>query len=244
MAVLLSLFLSLHPPTPKPKTLDPKSLPQPLEPSISKRHLILKTASLFSTVAILTLQYPVPQSSAQAPPKPSPLGVVNTKSWFQYYGDGFAIRIPPEFQDNTEPDDYDAGTSLYGDRAKPKKFAAQFSSADGSEAVTVVISPTNQLKITFLEAKDITDFGSLKEAAKIFVPGGANIYSARTIKIKQDDGFRTYYYYEFGDGVQHLALFATVDAGKAFVSGAAAPQSKWGDDGVKLRSAAISLTIL
>uniref|UniRef100_A0A0F7GY85 Photosystem II reaction center PsbP family protein n=1 Tax=Erodium texanum TaxID=28960 RepID=A0A0F7GY85_EROTE len=246
MAVLLSLFPSLHPPNSNLKTLDSKLLPQSLEPAISKRHLIHRTASLISTVAILALQYPVPQSSAEAPPppKPSPLGIVNTKSWFQYYGDGFTIRVPPQFQDITEPEDYNAGSSLYGDKAKPKKFAARFSSADGSEAVTVVISPTNQLKITFLEAQDITDFGSLKEAAKIFVPGGANIYAARTIKIKEEEGFRTYYYYEFGDGVQHLALFATVDAGKAFVSGAAAPQSKWDDDGVKLRSAAISLTIL
>uniref|UniRef100_A0A0F7GYG0 Photosystem II reaction center PsbP family protein n=1 Tax=Erodium trifolium TaxID=337410 RepID=A0A0F7GYG0_9ROSI len=246
MAVLLSLFLSLHPPNSILKTLDPKLLPQSLEPAIAKRHFILRTASLISTVAILTLQHPVPRASAEAPPppKPSPLGIVNTKSWFQYYGDGFTIRVPPQFQDVTEPEDYNAGTSLYGDKAKPKKFAARFSSADGSEAVSVVISPTNQLKITFLEAKDITDFGSLKEAAKIFVPVGANIYSARTIKIKEEEGFRTYYYYEFGDGVQHLALFATIDAGKAFVSGVAAPQSKWDDDGVRLRSAAISLTIL
>uniref|UniRef100_A0A0F7GX96 Photosystem II reaction center PsbP family protein n=1 Tax=Monsonia emarginata TaxID=28966 RepID=A0A0F7GX96_9ROSI len=244
----LSLLLSLHPPNPIHEPLNPilKSLPQSLEPAISKRHFVLKTASLISAIVILTQQYPVPKSSAEAspPPKPAPLSIANTKSWFQFYGDGFAIRIPPQFQDITEPEDYDAGTTLYGDKAKPKKFAARFESPDGLEAVSVVIRPTNQLKITFLEAQDITDLGSLKEAAKIFVPGGANIYSARTIKIKEEEGFRTYYFYEFGDGAQHLAIVAAVNGGKAFIAGATAPQTKWEDDGVKLRSAAVSLTVL
>lgn len=89
-----------------------------------------------------------------------------------------------------EPEDYNAGLSLYGDKAKPKTFAARFASSDGSEVLSVVIRPSNQLKITFLEAKDITDLGSLKDAAKIFVPGGSTLYSARSIKIKEDEGFR------------------------------------------------------
>uniref|UniRef100_A0A0F7GXC3 Photosystem II reaction center PsbP family protein n=1 Tax=Geranium incanum TaxID=1158081 RepID=A0A0F7GXC3_9ROSI len=248
MAVLLSLFLSLHKqnPNPNPQIPKPKLLPQSHEPAISKRRFFLRTASIVSAIAILTQQYPVPKSAAEAspPPKPAPLAVGNTRSWFQFYGDGFSIRVPPEFQDVTEPEDYNAGSALYGDKVIPKKFAARFASADGLEAVSVVICATNQLKITFLEAQDITDLGSLKEAAKVFVPGGANIYSARTIKIKEEEGFRTFYYYEFGDGIQHLALFATVNGGKAIVAGATAPQSKWDEDGVKLRSAAISMTIL
>ncbi|KAL5835588.1 hypothetical protein ACOSQ3_015146 [Xanthoceras sorbifolium] len=112
------------------------------------------------------------------------------------------------------------------------------------EVVSVVIRPSNQLKITFLEAKDITDFGSLKDAAKIFVPGGSTIYSARTIKIKEEEGFKTYYFYEFGRDEQHVALVAAVNSGKAYIAGATAPESKWDCDGVKLRSAAISLTVL
>ncbi|XP_031101691.1 uncharacterized protein LOC116005589 isoform X2 [Ipomoea triloba] len=113
-----------------------------------------------------------------------------------------------------------------------------------SEVVSVVIRPTNQLKITFLEAQDISDLGSLKQAARIFVPGGATLYSARTIKIKEDEGFRTYYFYEFGRDEQHVALVASVNSGKAFIAGATAPQDKWNDDGIKLRSAAVSLTVL
>lgn len=142
-----------------------------------------------------------------------------------------------------EPEDYSAGMALYGDKVKPKTFAGRFASADGSEVLSVVIRPTSQLKITFLEAKDITDLGSLKGAAKFFVPGGANLSSARVFKIKEDEGFRTYYFYEFGIESQHIAIVVAVSSGKAFIAAATAPQSKWEDDGVKLRSAAISLAV-
>ncbi|PKA61723.1 hypothetical protein AXF42_Ash008553 [Apostasia shenzhenica] len=156
-------------------------------------------------------------------------GISNTKSWFQFYGDGFSIRVPPLFEDIMEPEDFSAGQTFYGDKAKPKTFAARFASLDRSEVLSVMIRPSNQLKITFLEAKDITDIGSLKESSKIFVPG---------------DIFRTYYFYEFGLEEQHVALAAGISSGKAYVAGAAAPQAKWEDDGVVLRSAALSLTVL
>ncbi|KAH6794278.1 tagatose-6-phosphate ketose/aldose isomerase, partial [Perilla frutescens var. hirtella] len=139
--------------------------------------------------------------------------------------------------------DYNAGLSLYGDKAKPKTYAARFASSDGSEVLSVVIRPSNQLKITFLEAQDIADLGSLKEASKIFVPGGARLYSARTFKIKEDEGYRNYYFYEFGNDEQRVALVAAVNSGKAIIAGATAPQSKWEDDGIQLRSAAVSLTL-
>ncbi|PSS10158.1 Oxygen-evolving enhancer protein like [Actinidia chinensis var. chinensis] len=250
--MVMAILLSLSPHPPKPHQNPNPSTPKPISLSAfqstalfnsSRRQLILNAPSL--CFLSLILNYPVPKSRAETLPSKSILsGIANTKSWSQFYGDGFAIRVPPQFADITEPEDYNAGLSLYGDKAKPKTFAARFASSDGSEVVSVVIRPSNQLKITFLEAKDITDFGSLKEAARIFVPGGSTLYSARTIKIKEDEGFRTYYFYEFGRDEQHVALVAAVNSGKAFIAGATAPQSKWGDDGVKLRSAAVSLTVL
>ncbi|XP_059438097.1 uncharacterized protein LOC132170953 [Corylus avellana] len=244
------LSLSPHPPNPpqnpSPATIKPTSLTasKPTASTTSKRHFLLKTTSLF--IISLTPAYPLAHSSAEPslPPKPALSGIANTKSWFQFYGNGFAIRVPPQFEDITEPEDYSAGLSLYGDKVKPKTFAARFASPDGSEVLSVVIRPTNQLKITFLEAKDVTDLGSLKEAAKIFVPGGSNLYTARTIKIKEEEGLRTYYFYEFSRDEQHVALVAAVNSGKAIIAGVTAPQSKWDDDGVKLRSAAISLAVL
>ncbi|KAK8467936.1 hypothetical protein PHAVU_007G182300 [Phaseolus vulgaris] len=210
----------------------------------SKRNLILQT-SLVSIGIGLTPLVSVAQSSPQALPSKSLLsGIENTASWFQFYGDGFSIRVPPEFKDIMEPEDFNAGESLYGDKAKAKTFSARFSSSDGSEILSVVTRPTNQLKITFLQAQNISDLGSLKEAAKIFVPGGSKLYSARSIKIKEDESFTTYYFYEFGKDDQHVAMMTGVSSGTAFIAGATSPQSKWDSDGVKLRSAAISLKLL
>lgn len=250
MAVLLSSCFDPQPKphqNPKPNSYSPTYLSSlnPEKPSPTFRRDFL-FQSLSTCIASLTLKPPIALSAnvSSSPSKSIFSGIANTKSWFQFYGDGFSIRVPPQFQDLTEPEDFNAGLSLYGDKAKPKAFAAQFASSDGSEVVSVLIKPSNQLKITFLEAQDITDLGSLKEAAKIFVPGGATLYAARTIKIKEDEGYRTYYFYEFGRDDQHVALVAAVNSGKVFVAGASAPQSKWDNDGIKLRSAAMSLTVL
>ncbi|KAK9137112.1 hypothetical protein Sjap_007706 [Stephania japonica] len=212
--------------------------------SSSRRHFALITTSLISSDLPLRMIDSSVAAVSETNSKSILSGIANTRSWVQFFGDGFAIRIPPQFEDVTEPEDYSAGLSLYGDKVKPKTYAARFASPDGSEVVSVVIRPSNQLKITFLEAKDVTDLGSLKDAAKIFVPGGSTLYSARTIKVKEDEGLRTYYFYEFGVDSQHIALVVAVNSGKAYIAGAAAPESRWEDDGIKLRSAAISLSVL
>ncbi|XVF06157.1 hypothetical protein REPUB_Repub06bG0023300 [Reevesia pubescens] len=252
MALLLSLSLH-HPNSPQnPKLNSLKtSVPTTIIKTLNtKIQFIINTTSV--CIIFWAQQNPVLLSLAETTTTSKPaLKVANTKSWFQFYGDGFAIRVPPEFEDIMDPEsiaqclwDFNAGASLYGDKAKPRTFAACFASTDGSEVLSVVVRPTNQLKITFLEAQDVTDLGSIKEAAKIFVPGGATLYNARTIKIKEEEGFKTYYFYEFGRDEQHIALVTAVNSGKAIIAGAAAPQSKCDDDGVKLRSAAISLTVL
>lgn len=240
MAILLSLSHHLCKPlqNPNPKSNPPLTLTRPTSLcNLSKREFAI-------SMLVLTL-IPTPSTYAEtAPPKSFLSGIVNTKSWFQFYGDGFSIRVPPLFVDIMEPEDYNAGLSLYGDKAKPKTFAARFATPDGSEVLNVVTRPSTSLKITFLEAKDITDLGSLKAASRLFVPGGSTLYSARSIKIKEAEGLRTYYYYEFGLDEQHLALVAAVSRGKVYIAGVTAPHSKWEEDGARLRSAAVSLTLL
>lgn len=241
MAISAVLLSRTRTPRPRPHLQLPAN-PKPIKNSVPFDIPITRRLAILTTFTFSTTPFIHTSSSASAESFLS--GISNTKSWFQFYGDGFAIRVPPQFQDIMEPEDYNVGLSLYGDKAKPKTFAARFASPDGSEVLSVVIRPSNQLKITFLEAKDITDLGSLKEAAKIFVPGGATLYSAHTIKIKEEEGYRNYYFYEFGNDIQHVALVAAVNSGKAFIAGATAPDNKWNDDGVRLRSAAVSLTVV
>ena len=112
MAILLSL--SPHPPkthqkpNPNPSTTKTSSLSAFQIQSTalfnsSRRHLILNTSSL--CFLSLILNYPIPKSRAEKLPSKSILsGIANTKSWSQFYGDGFAIRVPPQFEDITEPE--------------------------------------------------------------------------------------------------------------------------------------------
>jgi len=235
--------------------------PSPLHPNqrrklfrcgASRRSFTVHTTIAIASATAAAASAAAAEAEVEAPPtqahpskQGSPVlgGIANTRSWSQYYGSGFSIRVPPSFDDILEPEDYNAGMTYYGDKAKPRAYAARFASPDRDELISVVIKPSNQLKITFLEAKDITDLGTLKEASKIFVPAGAKVFSARTIKVKDEEDIRTYYFYEFGLDKQHVALMATVNSGKTYIAGATAPETKWGNDGVKLRSAAVSLSV-
>ncbi|KAJ3676314.1 hypothetical protein LUZ60_003726 [Juncus effusus] len=215
----------------------------------SRREAIMYTSIAIPSISLVpgrsSAESETDSSSEKANGKKHPFlnGIANTKSWFQFIGDGFSIRVPPQFDDITEPEEYNVDLTYYGDKAKTRPFAARFASPDKSEVVSVIIKPSNQLKITFLEAGDITDLGSLKDVAKIFVPGGANLYSARTIKVKEEETLKTYYFYEFAYDKQHVALVAAINSGKTYIAGATAPETNWENDGVKLRSAAISLSI-
>ena len=121
-------ILSLQTPNPIPAIT---TTTKHLFPFTSRRTLFLQTPFLSIAIALIP-QAPLLHSSAQvSPSKPLLSAIENTKSWFQFYGDGFAIRVPPDFQDIMEPEDFNAGLSLYGDKVKPKTFAARFASPDG-----------------------------------------------------------------------------------------------------------------
>lgn len=165
------------------------------------------------------------------------------EEWYRYEGNGFALSVPPDFEDIRDPEEF-VGGPLYGNKAKPKDFEARFASSDRSEVLSVVVRQSSQLKLTFLAVKDVTDLGSLREAANIFVPVGAKVYAARAIKTSDEDLNRTYYYYEFATGDNYIALEAAASSGQVFVLGVTAPKSKWKDDSRKLRLAASSFSLM
>ncbi|KAI5071715.1 hypothetical protein GOP47_0013966 [Adiantum capillus-veneris] len=156
------------------------------------------------------------------------------EDWYRYEGAGFALSVPPDFEDIRDPEEFVDG-SLYGNKAKPKMFEARFASPDRSEVLSVVVRQSAQLKLTFLAVKDVTDLGSLRDSAKIFVPAGAKLFAARTIKSTDENPNRTYYYYEFASGGNYVALEAGASGGQVYVLGVTAPKDKWKDDYRKLR---------
>lgn len=97
MAMSMVLSLSIHPSKPLQKPNSISAQPN----SLSRRLVFLIGSTLFLSQSPLLI--PI---SADAHTNSSTFlsGIVNTKSWFQFYGDGFSIRVPPEFQDLTEPE--------------------------------------------------------------------------------------------------------------------------------------------
>lgn len=90
------------PPTVRKSDIN-STLPFFLEPrngvNLVTRRLFTWASSISSLVMISSA------SSAETPPSKSFLaGISSTKSWFQFYGDGFSIRVPPAFEDITEPE--------------------------------------------------------------------------------------------------------------------------------------------
>ncbi|KAG6544209.1 hypothetical protein Mapa_014409 [Marchantia paleacea] len=166
--------------------------------------------------------------------------VDDVTTWYRYRGEGFALRIPPGYQDVLDPLNEEALNSLYGERAKDRPFAARFASPDRDEILSVVIKPASQMQLSFYQAMDIKDFGSIKDAATKFVPGGSKLVAARIINSTKSRVPRTYYLYEFVARDKHVAMSAGVAGGRVFVLGATAPESKWKDAGNKLRLAASS----
>eukprot|EP01018_Ginkgo_biloba_P025606 Gb_06570 [translate_table: standard] len=113
-----------------------------------------------------TEQYDSSTRSSDSPKQSMPkksifAGLINTQSWYRFRGEGFSLRVPPDFDDIMEPEDpiplapfswsldrtqlylfgelgplspklidFSSGSSLYGERAKPKTYAARFASPD------------------------------------------------------------------------------------------------------------------
>ncbi|MCO5573300.1 hypothetical protein L7F22_027069, partial [Adiantum nelumboides] len=165
------------------------------------------------------------------------------EDWYRYEGAGFALSVPPDFEDLRDPEEFVDGP-LYGNKAKQKTFEARFASPDRSEVLSVVVRQSAQLKLSFLAVKDVTDLGSLRESAKLFVPAGAKLFAARVVKATEQNPNRTYYYYEFATGGNYVALEAGASGGQVYVLGVTAPKDKWKDDYKKLRLAALSFSVL
>ncbi|KAG0583807.1 hypothetical protein KC19_3G164900 [Ceratodon purpureus] len=92
------------------------------------------------------------QGSAQAETKPEKSGV-DMESWYRVRGEGFALSVPPNYEDIVEYDD--SGNSLYGERAKEKTFLARFASPDRKEVLSVIARNSTQLKLSFLQVDNL-----------------------------------------------------------------------------------------
>lgn len=167
-------------------------------------------------------------------------------SWERFRGDGFALRVPPGFEDiMPEPVIDDTPKSTLGDGKPQSPFVARFASPDRQEVLSVVVRPTTSLKLSFFEVKDVTDFGSITEASKILLPPGARVLASRQYSNTPEKVARNYYLYEFIAQGMHVALGAAVAKGQVYVVGATTPEEQWRAAASRLRTSvkAFSLVI-
>ena len=106
------------PPHPKPPLLHHNSSPaRPLSRCAASRrdftiHTTVAAASAAMSHVVAAAAEEAPPLLASTPTPPSLNGgatsllggIANTRSWSQYYGSGFSIRVPPSFDDVLEPE--------------------------------------------------------------------------------------------------------------------------------------------
>ena len=61
-------------------------------------------AAAAASAAAAEAEAPPAQASPSKQGSPVLGGIANTRSWSQYYGSGFSIRVPPSFDDILEPE--------------------------------------------------------------------------------------------------------------------------------------------
>ena len=166
-----------------------------------------------------------PAPSAAAPPKPAPS--------VRYKGTNWSVICPGSYERKStekprriyeqradcEPNCRD----LQAKRTEETPLVARFGSADESQDISVSVRGANTLKLTFLQIKDVTEFGDVDEAGSLFVPPGANLISA-TSRVASE---KTYYAYDFEFGAARVLLTAAVEAGNVYLVGCTASKEAW-----------------
>ena len=166
-----------------------------------------------------------PAPSAAAPPKPAPS--------VRYKGTNWSVICPGSYERKStekprriyeqradcEPNCRD----LQAKRVEETPLVARFGSADESQDISVSVRGANTLKLTFLQIKDVTEFGDVDEAGSLFVPPGANLISAASRVASE----KTYYAYDFEFGAARVLLTAAVEAGNVYLVGCTASKEAW-----------------
>ena len=67
---------------------------------------------------------------------------------------------------------------LQAKRTEESPLVARFGSQDPPADMSVSVRGANTLKLTFLQIKDVTEFGDVVEATNLFVPPGAELLSS------------------------------------------------------------------
>jgi len=123
---------------------------------------------------------------------------------------------------------------LQAKRTEETPLVARFGSADDSQDIAVSVRGANTLKLTFLQIKDITEFGEVAEVASLFVPPDAKVLSATSRKSLAgtpggEVAEKGYYAYDFEFGNARVLLTAAVEAGNVYLLGCTSSKETWSE---------------
>ena len=210
-------------------------------------------ASASTALPDLALADALSDASAELPPatpKPPPSVRYKGTNWSVVVSGGYERKSTEkprriyEQRVDCEPNCRD----LQAKRTEETPLVARFGSPDDQEDVSVSIRGANTLKLTFLQIKDVTEFGEVNEAAPLFVPPGANLISA-TARVSPagqpggDNVDKSYYTYDFEYGAARVLLTVAVEQGNAYLLGCTASGDAWGRAEAGFRRAAASFRV-
>eukprot|EP00271_Cylindrocystis_brebissonii_P009652 TRINITY_DN2469_c0_g1_i2.p1 TRINITY_DN2469_c0_g1~~TRINITY_DN2469_c0_g1_i2.p1 ORF type:complete len:381 (-),score=57.30 TRINITY_DN2469_c0_g1_i2:96-1238(-) len=185
-------------------------------------------------------------ASAAPLPNAPPLLPPEVETWERFRGDGFALRVPPGYMNilaESEPEDDGRPRSTISDKPK-SPFVARFASPDREEVLSVVSRPTNGLRLSFFEVKDVSDLGPIDEAASVFIPPGARLLATRQYVLTPDRVPRTHYLFEFVSQGMHVAMNAVIAKGQVYVLGATTAEERWSSAAGRMRTAAKAFSLV
>jgi len=160
--------------------------------------------------------------------------------WQEFSGgsgaEQWSIQLPPAFARESVPAVLEPGSTTVGasPRALPgfgpappaNPLKGRFVSADGLRVVSVGVRRAADLRPTFLQVNDVSEFGGPDEAQALLVPPGARVTaSSQQTHAGTSEGLeeeapveRSYYLFEFTRGALHGVLVAAAKRGKVFVA--------------------------
>lgn len=174
----------------------------------------------------------------------------------------FSLALPPGFKETAVLPPKPAATRPgFGSferqvgAAPVSPVKARFVSENGAQ-LSVVVRPAAEIKPTFLQVTDISQYGDIAAAQSVLVPPGCKVVDKSTFKIPQPPRNTgtlagvvkvppsTIYRYEFvtGGGV-HAVMAAAASKGQVYVAGGFAPNAQWQASAPALRQAVQSFKL-
>jgi len=217
-------------------------------------------ADATADVAADEVVMPAPPSNEEPPAPTSAPAKPKAAPAVRYKGTNWSVVVPGSYarMGTTKPRRiYEAKAGLdcepycrdlQSKRTEESPLVARFGSEEQQADISVSIRGANTLKLTFLQIKDVTEFGEVAEAAPLFLPPGSKLLSAtaRTepqLNTAGDAIDKSYYTYDFEFGYVRVLLTAAVENGNVVLLGATARAAAWADSESGFRRAAASFKV-